>query len=78
MMTLNEFYRLVEKQYNEQQEKVNEYIAIAKVAGVAESDYKKDSVYIALVENAEKYRFTKNLVMSHLKITKGSDSFFKR
>jgi hypothetical protein len=76
-MTLSEFYRITEAQHNQQQEKINEYVALAKNAGVAEEEYKKDTVYIALVTEAEKYRFAKNLIMQHIK-PKDKNTFFKR
>lgn len=76
-MTLHQFYKLIESEHDKAQEKVNEYIKLAKAVGIPEEEYSKDSVYKALAETANKYRFTKNLVMDNLKDTGGS-SFFKR
>ena len=76
-MTLHEFYKIVDAEGAKAQEKVDEYVTLAKLAGVPDAEYQKDSVYISLAKTSEKYRFTKNLVMSHLKET-GGTSFFKR
>jgi len=76
-MTLQEFYRHVDGEFNKAQEKVNQYVTLAKSSGVPEEDYEKDSVYIALSLEASKYRFAKTLVMDKLQATGGS-SFFKR
>ena len=71
-MTLHEFYRYVEDEFNKSQVKVSNYIAIAKSCGVSKEEYEKDSVYIALVLEATKYRFTKTLVMDKLQAAGGT------
>lgn len=65
-MKLYEFYKIVEVKHDEALKRLNDYISLAGSLGISETDYKNDAVYNALLKSANEYRFTKNLIMSHI------------